>query len=92
MTWDMSVICIDHDCPKFNQKESVLGRIPIVNHIQKKSDDQIIKILKLYGVIDDHHGLTRHTLVNILADCCYSKTATRLIKKLGDLEEVSFNA
>lgn len=77
----MCFICIEPECPKFNQRESVLGRKPIFNHIQKKSDERIIKVLKRYDIINDFSVLTRLTLVNVLVDCCYAGTATRLLNE-----------
>lgn len=74
------VICIDPNCPKYNELEIVKNRTVILNHVKRLKRDEIIDILKVHDVIMNFSYLTDITLVNILTDCCYAHHARRLLE------------
>ncbi len=79
--FNFKVKCIDPLCYLYNQPRFVNGRRSLLEHIAKKQTHEIINILKPHNIINNYSILSRWSLVNILADCCYLKNASKL---LGD--------
>ena len=82
------VICPDDACPQFEKIKTVSGRIQIFQHARKKSTKRIIEILNQFDLINDFSYFTRLTLVNMFTDCCYARTATKLLEKLRQKNEM----